>query len=204
MVISGQRSATTTDAVVADARAFDNMTATTTDAVAAAPKYFDSDGHFVIYAPAGRLGLVMDSPDECGPVVYIVKENSVLIDQIKVGDRLIGVDDIDVRSFTAIKVSKLMSRRRDNPVRKLTLTRGTPDVDDDEVSIQVNTDTQGESDGMAPITRRVGVVDAMSYSNGGVAASTIDETKTTEYVTAAETKVGEEKGETPMKKSVDP
>jgi hypothetical protein len=54
------------------------------------------------------------------------------------------------------------------------------------------------------MTRRVGVVDAVSYSNGGVAASTIDEMKTTDSVTAAETKVGEEKGETPMKKSVDP
>jgi hypothetical protein len=53
------------------------------------------------------------------------------------------------------------------------------------------------------------VVDAMSQASGGVAASTVDETKTTDSVTAAETtaaetKVGEETGETPTKKSVDP
>jgi C-terminal processing protease CtpA/Prc len=112
----------------------------------------------------------VDTPDEGAPVVHAIKENSVLIDQVKVGDRLIGVDEIDVRSSTATQVSKLMSQRSTNPVRKLTFTRGTIDVDDDETAYRgetaiqvkstspVDTGTQGESHGMAFRMWRVGIM----------------------------------------------
>jgi hypothetical protein len=166
------------------------VSATTTGAVVVSmTKYCDSDVRFVIYAPAGTLGLVVDTPDECGPVVYIVKENSVLIDQVKVGDRLIGVDDIDVRSFTAIKVSKLMSQRSTNPVRKLTFTRGTIDVDDDETAYggetaiqvksttQVDTDTQGESHGMASRMWRAGSMSHLCGAEENGTSSVVDAMK---------------------------
>jgi membrane-associated protease RseP (regulator of RpoE activity) len=80
----------------------------------------------VINAPAGKLGVVIDTPDDGAPVVHAVKDSSVIADQIQVGDKLIAVDDDDVRSMTAIKVSKLISKKSANPVRRLTIVRTIP------------------------------------------------------------------------------
>jgi PDZ domain len=76
-----------------------------------------------IFAPPGKLGVVIDTPDDGAPVVHAVKDTSIIADQIHVGDKLIAVDDEDVRSMTAIKVSKLISRKSANPSRKLTIVR---------------------------------------------------------------------------------
>lgn len=78
-----------------------------------------------IYAPAGKLGVVIDTPDDGAPLVHAVKETSVVVDKVKVGDKLVAVDDEDVRTLTAIKVSKLISRKSANPSRKLTVLRRT-------------------------------------------------------------------------------
>lgn len=78
-----------------------------------------------IFAPPGKLGVVIDTPDDGAPVVHAVKDSSVIADKIQVGDKLIAVDDEDVRSMTAIKVSKLISRKSANPSRKLTVIRST-------------------------------------------------------------------------------
>lgn len=76
-----------------------------------------------IFAPPGKLGVVIDTPDDGAPVVHAVKDTSVIADKIVVGDKLVAVDDEDVRSMTAIKVSKLISRKSANPSRKLTIIR---------------------------------------------------------------------------------
>jgi hypothetical protein len=78
-----------------------------------------------IFAPPGKLGVVIDTPDDGAPVVHAVKDSSVIADKIQVGDKLCAVDDEDVRSMTAIKVSKLISRKSANPSRKLTIIRTT-------------------------------------------------------------------------------
>jgi len=78
-----------------------------------------------IFAPPGKLGVVIDTPDDGAPVVHAVKETSVVVDKVKVGDKLVAVDDEDVRTLTAIKVSKLISRKSANPSRKLTILRTT-------------------------------------------------------------------------------
>ena len=78
-----------------------------------------------IFAPPGKLGVVIDTPDDGAPVVHAVKDSSVIADKIQVGDKLVAVDDEDVRSMTAIKVSKLISRKSANPSRKLTVIRTT-------------------------------------------------------------------------------
>ena len=83
-----------------------------------------------VLAPAGKLGVVIDTPDEGAPVVHAVKDSSVIADQIQVGDKLIAVDNEDVRSMTAIKVSKLISKKSAQPTRKLTLKRMVL-IDDD-------------------------------------------------------------------------
>jgi hypothetical protein len=45
---------------------------------------------YVIYAPSGKLGIVVDNPeDDSGPIIYAIKETSPLLDsQLNVGDRL--------------------------------------------------------------------------------------------------------------------
>ncbi|GAX09588.1 hypothetical protein FisN_38Lh009 [Fistulifera solaris] len=81
-----------------------------------------------IVAPAGKLGVVLDASDDpedpigC-PVVHTVKENSPLIGQLQVGDKLIALDDDDVRGMTAMQVSKLISMKSANPRRKFTVLR---------------------------------------------------------------------------------
>jgi membrane-associated protease RseP (regulator of RpoE activity) len=78
-----------------------------------------------IFAPAGKLGVVIDTPDDGAPVVHAVKDSSAIANKIRVGDKLVAVDDEDVRSMTAIKVSKLISRKSANPSRKLSIIRTT-------------------------------------------------------------------------------
>lgn len=78
-----------------------------------------------ILAPPGKLGVVIDTPDDGAPVVHAVKDSSVIANKIHVGDKLVAVDDEDVRSMTAIKVSKLISRKSANPTRKLSIIRTT-------------------------------------------------------------------------------
>lgn len=79
-------------------------------ALGAESQFRDSEGGtredvIEILAPAGKLGVVTDTPDDGAPVVHAVKDSSVISDQIQVGDKLIAVDDEDVRTMTAIKVS---------------------------------------------------------------------------------------------------
>jgi hypothetical protein len=76
-----------------------------------------------IYAPAGKLGVVIDTPDDGAPVIHAVKDTSPIFNKVQVGDKLVAVDDEDVRSMTAIKVSKLISRKSNNASRKLTIIR---------------------------------------------------------------------------------
>lgn len=85
---------------------------------------------FEIYAPAGKLGVILDTPGGEGPpVVHEIRPNSVLEDELKVGDRVIAIDDEDVRKMSANKVSKLISRKMDNSTRKFSIIRTIlPDV----------------------------------------------------------------------------
>jgi C-terminal processing protease CtpA/Prc len=88
---------------------------------------------YVVLAPAGKLGIVLDSPDDMGSVVYVIKENSPLLERMEVGDRLLAVDEIDVRAMSPTKVSKLISKRSRNPLRKLTLARDSVKQQDDSM-----------------------------------------------------------------------
>ncbi len=110
-------------------------------ATGAALGSFDDDGSFEahyrtpgsnakeeilhVFAPPGKLGVVIDTPDDGAPLVHAVKETSVIYGRVQVGDKLVAVDDEDVRTMTAVKVSKLISRKSANPSRKLTIVRTT-------------------------------------------------------------------------------
>ena len=91
---------------------------------------------YSIYAPAGRLGIVLDDPTvlgntsnkdlkEFGPVISMIKEGSPLINDsnLNVGDMVVAIDGIDVRNMTPQKVSKLINDRSKHPIRKITCIR---------------------------------------------------------------------------------
>jgi len=86
-------------------------------------QYSELEDRIEVIAPAGKLGVVIDTPHGGVPVVHAIKDTSVLADKIKVGDRLIYVDDEDTTRMTAIEVSRLISRKAQNPERSLIFVR---------------------------------------------------------------------------------
>ena len=63
-----------------------------------------------VHAPPGILGLILDSPDHGWPVVHDVKEDSVVADQVAVGDRVMSIDGEDVRNLTSVEISNLLNK----------------------------------------------------------------------------------------------
>jgi len=76
-----------------------------------------------VVAPSGKLGVVIDTPNEGAPVVHALKEGSCVGHMLQVGDKLIAVDDEDVRLMSAIQVSKLISKKSSNRTRVLKVVR---------------------------------------------------------------------------------
>ena len=86
-------------------------------------QFVEVEERFEVDAPAGKLGMVIDTPSGGVPIVHAIKDSSVLADRVEVGDRLISVDDEDTTGLTALQVSKLISRKVDNPSRILVFAR---------------------------------------------------------------------------------
>mmetsp|Transcript_56119 Transcript_56119/g.167973 ORF Transcript_56119/g.167973 Transcript_56119/m.167973 type:complete len:237 (-) Transcript_56119:88-798(-) len=87
------------------------------------PSYMNlSEEIIVIMAPPGKLGISLDTPETGAPFVYSIKDVSPLIGKLMEGDRVIAIDDEDVRLLTAVKISKILSRKSGN-TRKLTIAR---------------------------------------------------------------------------------
>jgi len=77
-----------------------------------------------VVAPAGRLGVVVDTPTNGGPSYVIdLRDDSPLLGQVHLGDKIIAVDDDDVQQMSAMDVSKLLARKSRNPQRKITTLR---------------------------------------------------------------------------------
>ena len=72
---------------------------------------YNEEDRFVVEAPPGKLGIVIDKPNGHLPVVHAIKDTSVLADQIRIGDKLLAVDGIDTANMTAMRVSQLISSR---------------------------------------------------------------------------------------------
>jgi len=86
-------------------------------------QFHEPETRFQVDAPAGKLGVVIDTPSGGVPVVHAIKDSSVLAGSVKVGDRLISVDDEDTTALTAMQVSKLISSKSSQPVRTLVFMR---------------------------------------------------------------------------------
>eukprot|EP00970_Alexandrium_tamarense_P006910 scaffold1211_cov195-Alexandrium_tamarense.AAC.20 len=88
------------------------------------PQHQMRDVMLEIYAPSGKLGVVIDTPSSANtPVVHAIKDTCPIRNEIMVGDKLVAVDDEDVREMTATQVSKLISRKSGQGRRKLTIIR---------------------------------------------------------------------------------
>lgn len=90
----------------------------------------------IIIAPRGKLGVVIDTPtinnnnnNNSGkttmPIVHAIKDTCPIRSQIRVGDKLLAVDDEDVTCMTAVEVSRLIGRKCEQKERKLTIVRGS-------------------------------------------------------------------------------
>jgi hypothetical protein len=76
-----------------------------------------------MYAPAGKLGVIIDTPNDGALMIHAFKEDSPVADKIQVGNKFVAVDDKDVRAMMAAKVSKLISMKMNNPLMKFTIIR---------------------------------------------------------------------------------
>jgi hypothetical protein len=78
---------------------------------------------FEVLAPAGILGLILETNEDGVPTINNIKPASVLADQVQIGDRLLSVDGIDVSIMLASDVSRLIASRKEAPLRKFVFTR---------------------------------------------------------------------------------
>mmetsp|Transcript_16084 Transcript_16084/g.34782 ORF Transcript_16084/g.34782 Transcript_16084/m.34782 type:complete len:653 (-) Transcript_16084:2037-3995(-) len=76
-----------------------------------------------IIVPPGRVGCIIDSSARRGPYVCEIHNSSPLRDKLQVGDRILSVDDGDVRRMNAIDVSKLLGSKSENEERIITISR---------------------------------------------------------------------------------
>jgi hypothetical protein len=79
---------------------------------------------FDVDVPTGKLGMVVDTPHGGVPVVHAVKDDSILVGRVQVGDRLVAVDHEDVTRMSAVEVSTLI-HRKSGKARVLSFVRKT-------------------------------------------------------------------------------
>lgn len=78
---------------------------------------------FEVEGPPGMLRMVLGSSPEGVPMVHTIKTSSPLAHQVQVGDKLLSVDGEDVSVLLASDVSRLISEKRDQPIRLFVFTR---------------------------------------------------------------------------------
>jgi len=75
----------------------------------------NADEQITVHAPAGKLGVVIDKQPSNIPVVHAIKDTSVLVNQVHIGDKLLSVDEEDTTEMSALGVSKLISSKSHSP-----------------------------------------------------------------------------------------
>ena len=84
---------------------------------------YNEEEKIVVRAPAGKLGIVIDTPSGGAPVVHAIKDTSVLAGQVRIGDKLVSIDDHDTMGMSALHISKVISSKAANPERIMVFTR---------------------------------------------------------------------------------
>ena len=85
-------------------------------------QYFN-ENRIEVEAPAGMLGLVLETDSEGVAAVYNMKQSSPLVDRIKIGDKLVSVDGIDVTAKPIKSVMEVIASKQQNKVRGLVFCR---------------------------------------------------------------------------------
>ena len=98
-----------------EATVVDQVTKTVANFIEKPPKRVRRD----IYAPAGKLGIIVDTSRD-GPVIHSIKGDSPLIGKVFIGDYIVAIDDEDTSDWSSHYVTKLVARKSGS-VRKLTL-----------------------------------------------------------------------------------
>lgn len=86
-------------------------------------QYNETAEQYQVDVPAGKLGVVIDTPAGGVPVVHALKNSSVLAQNVSVGDRLISVDGEDTSTLTAMEISKLIASKSNQASRTLLFSR---------------------------------------------------------------------------------
>ena len=86
-------------------------------------EYFTKDYVFEVEAPAGALGLVLETSEIGTPIVGTIEGTSPLAGQVQVGDQLMCVDGVDVAMLWASDAMRLIANKKHNPERRLMFTR---------------------------------------------------------------------------------
>ncbi|CAB9505688.1 Intercellular signal essential for a variety of patterning events during development (By similarity) [Seminavis robusta] len=81
------------------------------------------DHCFVVAAPRGKLGIIIDLNDDGEPLVRAIRGDSVLARKVKVGDRLLSVDGEGCADMSAETVSKLIALKSNQPKREIMFVR---------------------------------------------------------------------------------
>ncbi len=72
-----------------------------------------------VFAPAGKLGIIVDSSSD-GPKIHSINSESPLVGKVFAGDYIVAVDGEDTSDWSAHNVTKLVARKSGS-IRKLTL-----------------------------------------------------------------------------------
>jgi hypothetical protein len=95
-------------------------------------RMFGEEERIDVIAPAGKLGVVIDTPMNGAPIVHAIKESSVLADRVRIGDKLVSVDGQDTTDLSAIRVSKLISSKAMNEERHMVFMRPSSQAAEDQ------------------------------------------------------------------------
>jgi hypothetical protein len=88
----------------------------------------DSDDalrRFVVIAPAGKVGMVLDNVTGELPFVHSVKDDSPLRGKVDIGDFLLSIDEVDCHGMSAVEASREITSRTHRSERWLVLLRRT-------------------------------------------------------------------------------
>jgi hypothetical protein len=78
---------------------------------------------FEVRAPAGSLGVALETPGGREPRVHEINSHCPLAGRVRVGDRLVAVDGRNVTSWNATAISRLIASKKHNAVRELIFAR---------------------------------------------------------------------------------
>jgi len=78
---------------------------------------------FEVAAPAGKLGVIIDTPESSPPTVFAIKDTSPLAGVVTVGDQLVSVDGTNTTEMSSVEVSQLLFDRAENATRILVFYR---------------------------------------------------------------------------------